>query len=218
MKERTGISKFLYEMSARHERRKLAREKKEAEKSRAQVFWESVATIAIAALLALLCKKYVGQPIFVSGNSMNDTLQNKNFVWSNKIAYTPERFDVVIIRPQIGDAKLLIKRVIALPGEKVYIDTDDKIHITPKDGAEYVLDDPYGYFEGPVYSKLILKATNPDGSITLGDDEYFCMGDNRYNSADSRSYGAFSRSHIDGHAVIRLWPITKFGNFDKDNK
>ena len=203
-------------------KRKIKKEKtriKEEAKSGLQNFLELVAFTAIAACVALIVKNYVGQPIIVDGDSMNDTLEDHQLVWANKIAYEPERFDVVIVEPYEGQKTLFIKRVIAMPGETIYIDEDDKIHITPADSDEsYILEDKYGYFSGAQLSKMIICPNNADGSYTLGEDEYFCMGDNRYNSNDSRALGSFSSNQIKGHAVVRLWPLNQIGNFDKSNE
>lgn len=199
--------------------KKELKRQKEAAKSKLQVICEEIAFICIACICAIIIKNFIGQPILISGNSMNDTLNDKQLVWCNKIAYKPERFDVVIIHPDMGNEKMLIKRIIGLPGETVYIDENDKIHITPANGGEpYVLEDKYGYFKEPIYSRQIVCVGNVGGSITLGKDEYFCLGDNRYNSGDSRSYGPFSREKISGHAVTRIWPLNKIGDFDKSNE
>lgn len=204
---------------AKRAARKEEKRRKEEEKSTFQNFCEMVAFAAGAVCVALIIKNYIGQPIIVDGDSMNDTLEDHNVVWANKINYTPERFDVVIVQPDLKEKTLFIKRVIALPGETIWIDKEGTIYIKSADSDKFeTLDDPYGYFSGPEFSSIILYPNNADGSYTLGEDEYFCMGDNRYNSKDSRALGAFSAEQIKGHAVLRLWPFTKFGNFDKSNE
>lgn len=213
------------------EKRALKKEekrRKEEEKSFFQNVCEMVAFTAIAFIVALVVKNFIGQPIIVDGESMNDTLENHNLVWANKLGYKPERFDVVIIEPYEGQKTLYIKRIIALPKETVYIDEEDNIYIwgpdekVPDDfsgdisGHKY--SDAFGYFSGFPFSKMIMCPNNQNGSYTLGEDEYFCVGDNRYNSKDSRALGAFTREQIKGHAVLRLWPLNEFGNFDKSNE
>lgn len=202
---------------ARRAEKKAEKKRREEEKSLLENVLETAAYAAIALCIALVLKKWIVQPIIVDGDSMNDTLENKNIVLAVKLGYEPERFDVVTLNSP-ADGRLLIKRIIGLPGETIYVDENDAIWITPADGDTYRLDDPYGYFSGMVKSKMILCPNNKDGSYTLGDDEYFCMGDNRYNSMDSRSIGGISRDEISGHAVVRLWPLTKIGDFDKGNE
>ncbi len=209
----------LWRAKRRH--KKLERERREAEKSLLQNALETIAYVATVVCIALVIKTWVGQPIIVSGNSMNDTLDNLNLVWANKINYTPKRFDVVIVMSPKTNNDRYIKRVVALPGETIYVDKDNKIWITPADGGEkYALEDPYGYFGEAKRSSMIEwnVANNNDGSYTLGSDEYFVMGDNRYNSKDSRALGGFTRDEVQGHAIFRIWPLTKLGNFDKSNK
>lgn len=202
---------------ARRAEKKAEKKRREEEKTLLENVLETAAYAAIALCIALVLKKWIMQPIIVDGDSMNDTLEDKNIVFAVKLGYEPERFDVVTLNSPV-DGRLLIKRIIGLPGETVYVDESDAIWITPEDGDTYKLDDPYGYFSGIVKSKMILCSNNEDGSYTLGDDEYFCMGDNRYNSMDSRVIGGISRDDISGHAIVRLWPLTKIGDFDKGNE
>lgn len=199
--------------------RKEEKRRKEEAKSLFQNICEMVAFTAIAFIIAIVVKNFIGQPIIVDGDSMNDTLSNHDLVWANKLGYEPERYDVVILEPYADKEMLYIKRVIALPGETIYIDEEDRIKIKYVGSNDFeILPDPYGYFSGIAFSKSIMYPNNEDGSYTLGEDEYFCIGDNRYNSKDSRVLGAFSSEQIKGHAVIRLWPLKKFGNFDKSNE
>lgn len=221
------MQKPLAEMTRAEKRayKKELKRRKEEQKSLLQDILETIAYAAVVAVIAIGIKTFIGQPIIIDGNSMNDTLFNWNLVWSNKIAYTPERFDVVIIKSEKTEEKMYIKRVVGLPGETIYVDDEDKIHITPADGGEsFVLDDVYGYFNGTKLSRKIMFTNytssnmNEDGSFTIPEGEYFVMGDNRYNSKDSRVLGTFTRKEIDGHAVARIWPLTKLGDFDKSNE
>lgn len=217
MSEKKEFKEVLADFKEKRRLKKEEKARKEAAKSKLQVFFEYVLTIAVAAIAALVCKNYIGQPIIVSGESMMNTLLDHQVVWVNKVNYTPERFDVVTEYPPNGDKRLVIKRIIGLPGEEIYIDDDGKIYITPADGGEqYVLDDPYGCFFGEVRIRKLVVVNNPEKhSLKLGKDQYFVMGDNRNNSSDSRIYGGVPRSNIQGHAVFRIWPVTKLGNFDK---
>jgi len=158
-------------------------------------------------LFTFLIIHYVGQRTVVQGSSMETTLSDKDNVIVDKISYRfhePERFDVVVF--PFGDKKnnYFIKRIIGLPGETIQIDLDGNIYINGE-----VLDEHYG-FE---------TLTNPGIAyepLTLGPNEYFVMGDNRNNSADSREplVGPIKRSKIIGKAWVRFWPLNNFGKVD----
>ncbi len=92
----------------------------------------------------------------------------------------------------------LVKRVIGIPGDEV------DIH----DGAVYVNGEKLveQYIEVPTGAK-----SHYDYPITVGDDEYFCLGDNRTVSFDSRDFGVVPREKIEGKVLIRFWPFKKLG-------
>ncbi len=160
-------------------------------------------------LLLVLCAAYlivtyVGQRTQVSGGSMESTLSNEDHLLVDKISYRfhdPERFDIIVFPFQYDKETYYIKRIIGMPGETVRIDEEGNIYID-----EELLEEDYGreVIENPG------RAVEP---ITLGDDEYFVMGDNRNNSSDSRdpSVGNIHRDDIIGRAFIRIWPLSKFG-------
>jgi signal peptidase I len=160
-------------------------------------------------LLLVLCAAYfivtyVGQRTQVSGSSMESTLSNDDHLIVDKISYRfkePQRFDIIVFPFQYDRETYYIKRIIGLPGETVQIDYDGNIYI---DGE--ILDESYG-------REVIQNPGRASEPITLGDDEYFVMGDNRNNSSDSRdpSVGNIKREDIIGKAFIRIWPLSKFG-------
>ncbi len=166
------------------------------------VIWLGSVWIAVQLII-----HFVGVFSVVDGDSMQPTLYDKEYLWVDKISYQlsdPERFDVVIF-PIVyrGENNHFVKRIIGLPGETVYIDENGVIYINGE-----VLPDTYGKEVIAEYNRQ--RAAKP---ITLGEDEYFVLGDNRNHSSDSRfdSVGNISRDRLMGRVVARLWPLNKIG-------
>ena len=156
--------------------------------------------------VVLLIRTYIVTPVRVDGSSMFPNLADNDILLLKKYDKSIERFDIVVINH--GKSKL-VKRVIGLPGETIKINIShvgnnvvSKILIN---GEE--IDDPYGY----EYMKDAGKAAN---EIQLGDDEYFVLGDNRNNSADSRIIGIINKKDIFGVTNFRLFPFSTFGELN----
>ncbi|MBQ8246759.1 MAG: signal peptidase I [Lachnospiraceae bacterium] len=160
--------------------------------------------ILIALLVSLFIVTFVGQRTVVDGESMEDTLYHNDNLIVDKISYRfnePERFDVIVFPAHYDSKTYLVKRVIALPGETIYIDEKGCIYID-----DQLLEDDYG-------TEVMLSAGNAREPITLGDDEYFVLGDNRNHSLDSRDYmvGNINRDDIIGRAWVRIYPFDQIG-------
>ena len=135
---------------------------------------------------------------------MVPTLEDGDQLIADKVTYRfrdPERFDIIIFPYQYAEKTYFIKRIIGLPGERVRIDEQGKIYINGK-----VLEEHYG-LEQMVNPGLAAE------EITLGDDEYFVLGDNRNVSEDSRypDVGNIKRKDIIGRAWLRIYPFSRFG-------
>ncbi len=156
-----------------------------------------------AAILAAVVISFV-RPTIVKQTSMQDTLNPNDYIIMYRMAYSgdkePKRGDIVIFKSELQDEngknKLLIKRVIGLPGDKITIN-DGKVYINDKEYDENYLKD--GYTTGSVNNFKVPKG------------EYFVMGDNRVVSIDSRysEVGCVKKDAIKGRAVLRLFPFTK---------
>ena len=172
-----------------------------------QILKEVISTILyIAVVLAVtwLIITFVGQRTQVNGSSMEPTLSDHDNLIVDKISYRfkdPERFDIIVFPFQYEEDVYYIKRIIGMPGETVFIDLDGTIYI---DGE--ALKESYG-------REVMLSSGRAGEPITLGEDEYFVLGDNRNNSSDSRdpSVGNIHRDRIVGKAWVRIWPFHKFG-------
>ena len=112
----------------------------------------------------------------------------------------PERGDVIIFRYPQDPSQFFIKRIIGLPNETVEI-KDNQIKIYNKERLEgFVLDESYLAFEQKTVGNSVTKTD---------DNEYFVLGDNRFQSSDSRRWGSVNKSLITGKAFLRPWPIGK---------
>ena len=159
--------------------------------------------IAFVLVLTWVIITFVGQRTRVDGRSMMNTLHDGDNLIVEKLSYRfsdPKRFDIIVF-PPTGKKEYYIKRIIGLPGETVQIDENGNIYINGE-----LLEENYG-------AETIQNPGRAAKPITLGDDEYFVMGDNRNNSKDSRSeeVGNVKRSQIIGRAWLRIWPLNKIG-------
>ena len=159
--------------------------------------------IIIIVALAWVIITFVGQRTQVSGSSMETTLSDGDQLIVDKMSYLfrdPNRYDIVVFPYQYEENTYYIKRIIGLPGETVQI-VDGYVYI---DGQQ--LDEHYG-------NEVMLDPGTAEEPVTLEDDEYFVLGDNRNNSQDSRAanVGVIHRKDLLGRAWIRIWPLSEFG-------
>lgn len=160
--------------------------------------------LLIVLVLTYLVITFVGQRTQVSGSSMEPTLSHEDNLIVDKITYRfgdPQRYDIIVFPFQYEEDTYYIKRIIGMPGETVRIDGDGNIYINDE-----VLEESYG-------KEVMQSPGRAYEEITLAEDEYFVLGDNRNHSSDSRepSVGNIRRQNIIGRAWIRIWPLGKFG-------
>lgn len=153
--------------------------------------------LAVAAGAGLLIRRWAFGTVRVAGVSMRDTLQSGDVVLVTRLdaaRHPPHRFDVVECRFP-GRADTYVKRVIGLPGEAIAF-TDGQLTV---DGA-------------PVNEPYVSSATG-DYAVTLGEDEYLALGDNRAESYDGRmdDMGPVHAADILGRAQWILYPLGRFG-------
>ena len=160
-----------------------------------------IVSILLIVAVSYLIVTFVGQRTQVSGSSMETTLSDGDHLIVDKISYRfrePQRYEIVVFPYRYEKNTYYIKRIIGLPGETVQI-VDGYIYINGKQ-----LDEHYG-------NEIIEEAGMAAEPVTLGEDEYFVMGDNRNDSKDSRYWinPYVSKDKILGKAVFRYWPITE---------
>ena len=160
--------------------------------------------LLVVLALTFLVVTYVGQRTKVIGSSMEPMLSDGDNLIVDKITYRfgdPQRFDIIVFPFRYAEKTYYIKRIIGLPGETVFIDETGTIYINGE-----VLKEHYG-------KEVITDPGRAYEPVTLGEDEYFVMGDNRNNSSDSRDpvVGNIHRDTIIGKAWFRIWPLSGFG-------
>ena len=155
---------------------------------------------AIAAIISIGLRIFVIEPFIVPTPSMSPTLLVGDKVIVNKLEYKfkeVKRGDIVAIYSPL-EKKNLVKRVIGLEGEEISFNIDGQVFINGDEILEPYL--PEGF---------IVSYENK--SYKIGDNEYFVMGDNRNNSADSRVFGPISTDNIFGKVIFIYGPVSRIG-------
>jgi signal peptidase I len=156
-------------------------------------FGSLVAVVVFGALSYLLVSHFIFESLTVSGRSMYPTLIDNGNYWLNHLVYLnrePQRADIVAIKDP-EDGVLIVKRIIAMPGESVYLN-HGRVYVNGRLLKEpYLSDNTLTY----AYEK------NENELFVVGKDDYFVMGDNRNNSCDSRTFGPVPRQNILGKVV-----------------
>lgn len=166
-------------------------------------FWDIAQTTLFAFILAQVIVRFVVQPHHVLGASMEPSLQDGDYILTDKFSYRlrdPRRGEIIIFHPPQNSATEYIKRIIGLPGDTVEFNKG-KVLINNQELAESYLD-PLNLASTTTTIKGAQEITVPEGSFLV-------LGDNRGNSYDSRHFGLISEESIEGRALFRYWPITE---------
>ncbi|MCI8854397.1 MAG: signal peptidase I [Lachnospiraceae bacterium] len=181
----------------------LAEEFEEKERTLGQELVSMLLYMAVVLGMTFLVITFLGQRTYVSGDSMKNMLEDGDNLIVDKITYRfrdPQRYDIIVFPFEYKDDTYYIKRIIGMPGETVQV-AEGRVYI---DGEQ--LKESYG-------RELMEQAGIAAEPLTLGEEEYFVLGDNRNASSDSRdpSVGIIHRDKIIGRAWLRIWPLQKFG-------
>ena len=158
--------------------------------------------VAVMILTTFLFKHSV-----VEGSSMYSTLEDGDHLIITDTFYTPKRGDIVVFEDYSTYLKkAVVKRVIGLPGETVEVSIGaDGVYVVRVNGE--ILEEDYDYTDRSL-------SPPPIGKWEIGEGEVFVMGDNRYNSTDSRDIGPIDIDTILGKVILRFYPLNKFGGVD----
>lgn len=164
--------------------------------------YEWTNSIIVAVVIVVLLLTFVFRLINIKGTSMENTLHNSDKVIITNFMYEPEVGDIVVI-PENNKYHTdpIIKRIIALEGQEVYIDyTTNEVFV---DGI--LLEEEY------ISSRTISATGEKELSLTVGEGEVFVLGDNRSVSLDSRAFGCVKEEDIIGKAQFVVFPFSDFG-------
>ena len=175
-------------------------------KNFAKFVFENLNFLVTSLIIVFFIRYFIIQPFFVVGASMEPNFESGDYLIVDELSYflrQPKRGEVVIFHPPSKPGDYYIKRIIGLPGEEVMI-RDGKVYFRNNNVSEWVsLDENYqvsGYTDGEL-------------SKSLGQDEYFVLGDHRSASSDSRYFGPVSKKSIIGRALLRGFPFNKITLF-----
>ncbi len=158
-------------------------------------FLNEIKDYVIIIVAVILVRTFIITPAIVDGASMDKTLEDGQLIIINKINYRfndPKRFQIVVVKNDKESDKI-IKRIIGLPGETIEY----------KDNILYV--------NGEKMDESYEHAITEDFKVTVNEDEYFVLGDNRVVSKDSRILGGFKKKNLIGNVNIRIYPLDKIG-------
>lgn len=179
----------------------------------ARDFWEFlidlIKTGAIVFIIAFALRYFAVQPYIVDGESMMPNYQNREYLLAEKISYSvgnPRRGDVVIFKYPKNPSLNYIKRIIGLPDEKVQIANNQITIFNTGHPSGVVLTESYILKDSPTQTP-----NNSIYEITLKDNEYFVLGDNRGHSSDSREWGVLPKDNILGRSWLTLVPLNLAG-------
>lgn len=167
---------------------------------------EAIKIIVLASITVFVVRSFIFKPFYVKGSSMEPNFLKHDYLIVDQLTYKfkkPKRGEVVVFRPPTGRKDFYLKRIVGLPGERVRIENGQIIIC---DVSCETIEEPY----------IEEKDLHSEGtySITLGEDQYFVLGDNRDNSSDSRVFGPIDRGAIVGKIWFRGYPIPRIDEFD----
>ena len=169
--------------------------------------FDFVELFVLTLVAVMVLTTFVFKHSVVEGSSMYSTLEDGDHLIITDLLYTPERGDIVVFEDYSTRLKkAVVKRIIGLPGETVDVSVgSDGVYVVRINGE--ILEEDYDYTEANHSSPAV-------GTWFIEEGEVFVMGDNRYNSTDSREIGPIDIDTILGKVILRFFPLNKFGGVD----
>ena len=171
-------------------------------------FRDLLPVIVVSLGIIIPVRYFLIQPFYVKGASMEPNFHDNEYLIIDELSYRfnePQRGDIVVFRYPNDPSEFFIKRVIGLPGERIVV-KDGHITVFTSLHPEGVTLDETEY--------LGTTLTSQTRDVTLGNDEFYLLGDNRQASLDSRIFGPVHRSFLVGRVWVRGWPADKAQVFD----
>ncbi len=171
---------------------------------------EIVKIVVISLIIVIPVRYFLIQPFYVKGASMEPNFYDYEYLIIDEISYRfnePRRGEVIVFRNPLNSRQYFIKRTIALPGERIKIAEGEIIIFNQEYPEGKKLD------ENSYLPFIDVQGTLGQIDMTLKDEEYFVLGDNRNSSLDSRSFGPVNRRDVIGKVWIRGWPFDRFKFF-----
>jgi len=185
----------------------LGQEPKSKRRAVFEFVWEMVKVALISLAIILPVRYFLIQPFYVKGASMEPNFFDHEYLIIDEISYRfnePSRGDIAVFKYPNDPRQYFIKRIVGLPGEKVEI-KEGKIFINNSELKESYL---------PANLQTNLSLIRSYGTVTLANDEYFLLGDNRDQSLDSRAFGPVKKDYLIGRTWLRGWPFNRLAVFN----
>ncbi len=202
-----------------------------------QAFWKENRQFFLLLFCIVFFKSAIADLSSISGASMQPTLLDGDKVWVNKLAYdvkipwteislaelgNPERGDVVIIDSKRA-GKRLVKRIVGLPGDTIYIQNNSLVvngepanyEVLSRDSSSIIIQEELENMvhQARLSSRYMNRSTRSYGPTVVPEDQYFVLGDNRDNSADSRVYSFIPRGEIIGRSSSVVFSLDSHNNY-----
>ena len=175
-------------------------------------FFKNWGILIVVLAAILLARVYVFTPVTVNGHSMDPTLSDGQRLISSKISKY-ERFDIITTKEPGDEERMIVKRIIGMPGDTGKKYNESYLNEFKKDFAKDKLQNEYSYSEAFQAQAENSQHFTSDFEYVVPKGKYLVLGDNRLISKDSRIFGLVDADMIQGKVVFRYWPLNEIKIF-----